>query len=173
MCMGSIPKGTVPPFSLWQTHSHTWRIIPVSKWLVTPIYKPFSPFWKGSHNPRSWGLQRSPWLLTTYVRHGMMTSFFWVFSMYKKNKPSNQHQATKRSWGSNTFQCSRITLRWRPRRVWRGKHQKPMRWVGGEARTNAHFPRHPGEDLLEVRSVFSIGMFGEGSKYLLTRCLEA
>ena len=30
----------------------TWRIIPVSKWLVTPIYKPFrsfvreaTPFW--------------------------------------------------------------------------------------------------------------------------------
>ena len=25
----------------------TWRIIPVSKWLVTPIYKPFSPFGRG------------------------------------------------------------------------------------------------------------------------------
>ena len=25
----------------------TWRIIPVSKWLVTPIYKPFRPFGKG------------------------------------------------------------------------------------------------------------------------------
>ena len=25
----------------------TWRIIPVSKWLVTPIYKPFRPFIKG------------------------------------------------------------------------------------------------------------------------------
>ncbi len=24
-----------------------WRIIPVSKWLVTPIYKPFRPFGKG------------------------------------------------------------------------------------------------------------------------------
>jgi len=22
----------------------TWRIIPVGKWLVTPIYKPFRPF---------------------------------------------------------------------------------------------------------------------------------
>ena len=22
----------------------TWRIIPVRKWLVTPIYKPFKPF---------------------------------------------------------------------------------------------------------------------------------
>jgi len=26
---------------------YTWRIIPVSKWLVTPIYKPFSPFGRG------------------------------------------------------------------------------------------------------------------------------
>ena len=25
----------------------TWRIIPVSKWLVTPIYKPFRPFVRG------------------------------------------------------------------------------------------------------------------------------
>ena len=24
-----------------------WRIIPVSKWLVTPIYKPFRPFGRG------------------------------------------------------------------------------------------------------------------------------
>ena len=27
----------------WLT-SPSWRLIPVSKWLVTPIYKPFSPF---------------------------------------------------------------------------------------------------------------------------------
>ena len=26
----------------------TWRIIPVSKWLVTPTYKPFRPFGKGT-----------------------------------------------------------------------------------------------------------------------------
>ena len=26
---------------------HTWRIIPFSKWLVTPIYKPFRPFGMG------------------------------------------------------------------------------------------------------------------------------
>ena len=25
----------------------TWRIIPVSKWLLTPIYKPFRPFIRG------------------------------------------------------------------------------------------------------------------------------
>ena len=30
----------------------TWRIIPVSKWLVTPLYKPWMAIWKGSHNPR-------------------------------------------------------------------------------------------------------------------------
>ena len=26
----------------------TWRIIPVSKWLVTPIYKPFRSFGRGT-----------------------------------------------------------------------------------------------------------------------------
>ena len=26
----------------------TWRIIPASKWLVTPIYKPFKPFGRGT-----------------------------------------------------------------------------------------------------------------------------
>ena len=26
----------------------TWRIIPVSKWVVTPIYKPFRPFGRGT-----------------------------------------------------------------------------------------------------------------------------
>jgi len=26
----------------------TWRIIPVSKWLVTPLYKPFRPFGRGT-----------------------------------------------------------------------------------------------------------------------------
>ena len=29
-----------------------WRIIPVSKWLVTPMYKPFSPFGKGITSAR-------------------------------------------------------------------------------------------------------------------------
>ena len=29
--------------------STTWRIIPVSKWLVTPIYKPFSLFGRGTN----------------------------------------------------------------------------------------------------------------------------
>ena len=28
-------------------HQGTWRIIPFSKWLVTPIYKPFRPFGRG------------------------------------------------------------------------------------------------------------------------------
>ncbi len=30
---------------------YTWRIIPVSKWLVTPIYKPFRPFIRGPITP--------------------------------------------------------------------------------------------------------------------------
>ena len=28
--------------------SHTWRIIPASKWLITTIYKPFKPFGRGT-----------------------------------------------------------------------------------------------------------------------------
>ena len=48
-----VKKGRVDPllFPRWVDKSSswvpTWRIIPVSKWLVTPIYKPFRPFGKG------------------------------------------------------------------------------------------------------------------------------
>ena len=49
----------------------TWRIIPVSKWLVTPIYKPFRPFGRGPTTP-GLGDLRSPWLLTTYPSPGMI-----------------------------------------------------------------------------------------------------
>ena len=30
-----------------RTVCYTWRIIPVSKWLENPIYKPFRPFGRG------------------------------------------------------------------------------------------------------------------------------
>ena len=29
-------------------HRFTWSVIQVSKWLVTPIYKPFTPFGRGT-----------------------------------------------------------------------------------------------------------------------------
>ena len=45
-----------------------WRIIPLSKWLVTPIYKPFRPFVRGPTSPFR-GQKRSPWLLTTSSLH--------------------------------------------------------------------------------------------------------
>ena len=32
------------PWTSWFTMAPSWRIIPVSKWLVTPVYKPFRPF---------------------------------------------------------------------------------------------------------------------------------
>ena len=48
----------------------TWRIIPVSKWSVTPIYKPFRPFGWGTTLLR--GRNRSPWLLTPYPSPGMI-----------------------------------------------------------------------------------------------------
>ena len=34
-------------FFVWSWYA-TWRIIPVSKWLITPIYKPFRPFARGT-----------------------------------------------------------------------------------------------------------------------------
>ena len=33
---------------VWIRVFHTWRITPVSKWLVTPMYKPFRPFVRGT-----------------------------------------------------------------------------------------------------------------------------
>ena len=33
--------------TILDNHPGTWRIIPFSKWLVTPIYKPFRPFGRG------------------------------------------------------------------------------------------------------------------------------
>ena len=42
----------------------TWRIIPLSKWLVTPIYKPLNGHFEGEQPYL--GDLRSPWLLTTY-----------------------------------------------------------------------------------------------------------
>ena len=46
--MGPSPGG-MPEFldSSTVCTQGTWRIIPVSKWLVTPIYRPFRPFVKG------------------------------------------------------------------------------------------------------------------------------
>ena len=46
----------------------TSRIIPVSKWLVTPIYKSFnSAIWKGSRNPES-----SLTMVTDHLLNGMI-----------------------------------------------------------------------------------------------------
>ena len=44
---GFLPIATVTDLHTWQVMA-AWRIIPVSKWLVTPIYKPFSPFGRGT-----------------------------------------------------------------------------------------------------------------------------
>ena len=57
-------------------------IIPVRKWSVPPIYRPFRPFGRDP-TTRSLGDLRSPWLLTTYVRRGMIfqvdvTAFFII-----------------------------------------------------------------------------------------------
>ena len=53
-----------------------WWIIPVSKHLVTPIYKPWSsPIWKGN-TPilRGLKLTHHGYILTTYVCHGSRSS---------------------------------------------------------------------------------------------------
>ena len=44
--VGIVSEKTTTQFVIFDK-THTWRIIPVSKWLVTPIYKPFRPFIKG------------------------------------------------------------------------------------------------------------------------------
>ena len=50
----------------------TWRIIPVSKYLVTPIYKPWSSaIWKGN-NPILRGLKLSMVINHVSVRPGMI-----------------------------------------------------------------------------------------------------
>ena len=60
------------PFYLINILNHTWRIIPISKWLVTSIYKPWSSaIWKGSHNshnPILRGQQLSPYI-TMVINH--------------------------------------------------------------------------------------------------------
>ncbi len=38
-------------FCMQEMSLSTWRIIPVSKWLVTPIYDPFRPFVRGPTTP--------------------------------------------------------------------------------------------------------------------------
>ena len=56
-CFIHIASCSAPWFMQWhlvclhlancRLRNHTCRIIPVSKWLVTPIYQPFSPFGRG------------------------------------------------------------------------------------------------------------------------------
>ena len=52
--IGQNPKGKHLPTINFQVRKAvsfregTWRIIPLSKWLVTPIYKPFRPFGRGT-----------------------------------------------------------------------------------------------------------------------------
>ena len=56
---------------------------------ITPIYKPWSSaIWKGSHNPRSWGL--------TMV---MITTFFILGCVFSGNFPNATH-----GWYCNSFQ---------------------------------------------------------------------
>ena len=50
-----------------------WRIIPFSKYLGSPPFISHkNAIWKGSHNPRSWGQNRSPWLRSLLTSHGMI-----------------------------------------------------------------------------------------------------
>ena len=49
---GNSDGATVPPHHFVAIRNAngepTWRFIPVSKWLVSPLYKPFSPFGRGT-----------------------------------------------------------------------------------------------------------------------------
>ena len=44
--------GRWPLSVVFRNPPSTWRIIPASKWLVTPIYKPFRPFIRGTTSLR-------------------------------------------------------------------------------------------------------------------------
>ena len=59
----------------------TWRIMPVSnKWLVTPLYKPFRPFGRGTS--RLSGLtNHGPWFLTTNIHWDDPPSIFWIVQL--------------------------------------------------------------------------------------------
>ena len=48
----------------------TWRIISLSKWLVSPTYKPFSPFGRGPTIPQSY-------LLRGLTNHGYQPLTNW------------------------------------------------------------------------------------------------
>ena len=52
------------PYQNHPWHRDTWRVIPLSKRLVTPMYKPFRPFGRGIS--LHLGDLRSSWLFTTY-----------------------------------------------------------------------------------------------------------
>ena len=71
-------SGGIPAFHPPET---TWRIIPVSKWLVTRTYKPFRPFWPGVPQPYLEDLQSHAYL-TTYKSWDVFlltcTSELWV-----------------------------------------------------------------------------------------------
>ena len=102
----------------WHT---TWRIIPVSKWFVTPIYKP----WKGRLEggiTSGIGDLRSPWLFITYDRLGWSSKYEHIgfgssstFRLTKKTTPS---------FRMNTWR----KVHWPPRFGW---PKKPPEAFGG------------------------------------------
>ena len=49
--VGSLPNGIGTPNGWGSLSDYAWRIIPVSKWLVTPIYKPWMAHWEGVAQP--------------------------------------------------------------------------------------------------------------------------
>ena len=81
-----------------------------SKWLVTPIYKTFSPFGRGI--TRSLGDMRSPWLLTTYKSWDdpPSSNHPWNWCHIKKNTNFRKEKGANLSAGE--FWCS-VSVNWR------------------------------------------------------------
>ena len=91
----------------------TWRIIPVSKWLVTPIYKPFRPFGRGisllrgltitmvtNHLRPSWDDPPSKELPLGLDQHILVEMVAWNWD----TRPSKEHTTplnTKRPFEMN------------------------------------------------------------------------
>ena len=95
---------------VWKGREVTWRIIPVSKWLVTPMYKPFRPFGRGL-TTRSLGV-----LLTIVINHllsGMSLQVTWTEAWWFANRffESGHLHTTKRTIHQiNEYACTYINI---------------------------------------------------------------
>ena len=84
---------------------HTWRIIPVSKWLVTPIYKPFRPFIRGPITPFR---GRKLTMVINQLVNGMILQVCpettITFQLFNSTTPKKNHQGDRQGCGPPYYQ---------------------------------------------------------------------